>query len=252
MGAGHHAVSEHRVSPRTVVFVRHAERRRVRSRLADDLRCERTAVADDDDEVRHAGAPPAALVGLVDRFARRQRVLPVGHNRGQRRLVRHKRPHLLRMLRDKSERADRAAAAGEQVHGSPANRLNEPIQVVGVSIGRHRTVRIGQDAALGPAWVIGDDRAIGEVLRQGAEAGCAHRQTDEQQDRLGAGLVPPNVIRQRCAGDVKSMGRHVSGRRGHKFLFSSLFPRSSRISLPTVSASAGYSPLGRCQLGSSY
>ena len=62
-----------------------------------------------------AGAPAAALVGLVDRAGGRQRVLAVGQERGERRLVRHERPHVLGVPGHERQRVDRAAAAGEQV-----------------------------------------------------------------------------------------------------------------------------------------
>ena len=75
----------------------------------------------------------AALVGVVDRPAGRQRVLAIGQDRGERRLVRDERPHVLRMLRHEGERVDRAAAAGEQVDRPAAERLDDPMQVVGVA-----------------------------------------------------------------------------------------------------------------------
>ena len=123
----------------------------------------------------HPGAPAAALVGLGDRAGGRQRVLAVGQDRGERRLVRDERPHVLWVLGHEGERVDRATAAGEEVDRLPTDRLDEPMQVVGVNVGRHRAGWIGLHAALDAAWVVGHHGAVGEVLRQRAEAGGAHR-----------------------------------------------------------------------------
>jgi hypothetical protein len=129
-------------------------------------------VAAEGDELRHPGAPAAALVGLVDGKGGRHRVLAVGHDRGQRRLVRDQRPDVLRVPGHEGERVDRATAAGEQVDRA-TDRLDEPMQVVGVDVGRHRAGRIGLRAALDAAWVVGDQGAVGEVPRQRAEAAGA-------------------------------------------------------------------------------
>ena len=48
--------------------------------------------------------------------------------------------------------------------------------------------------------------------RQRAEAGGAHRRADQQQDRLGAGVVAPDVVGQRGAGHLEGVGRRL-GRR---------------------------------------
>jgi hypothetical protein len=165
--------------------------------------------------VNGPGAPAAALVGLVDRAGGRQRVLAVGQDRGERRLVRDERPHVLRVLRHEAERVDRAAAAGEEVDRPSTDRLDEPMQVVRVNVGRHRAARIGLHAALDAAWVVGHHGAVGEPPRQRAEAGGAHRRADQQQDRLAAGVVAPNVVCQRGAGDVQGAGGRLGGSRGH-------------------------------------
>ena len=79
---------------------------------------------------------PAAHVGLVDGPGGGQRVLAVGQDRRDRRLVRDERPDVLRVLGHQRQRVHRAAAAGEQVDRSAAERLDDPMQVVRVLIGR--------------------------------------------------------------------------------------------------------------------
>ena len=67
-GCGDHVLAEHQVGPRAVVLGRHAEHRRdPGAGWRGDLGRERALVADDGDELRHAGAQAAALVRLVDR-----------------------------------------------------------------------------------------------------------------------------------------------------------------------------------------
>jgi hypothetical protein len=63
----------------------------------------------------------------------------------------------------------------KKVDRPPSDRLDKPMQVVGVNVGRHRAGWIGLHAALDAAWVVGDHGAVGEVLRQRAESGGAHR-----------------------------------------------------------------------------
>jgi hypothetical protein len=205
VGAGDQVLAQQRVGARTVVLAGHAEHRRVGRRLAGDLRAERPLVAGDGDEVRHPGAPAAALVGLLHRAGGRQRVLPVGQDRGERRLVRDQRPHVPRVPGHQRERVDRAAAAGEQVDRPATDRLDEPVQVVGVDVGRDRAGRVGLHAALDTAWVVGHHGAVGEVPRQRGEPGGAHRRADQQQDRPAAGVVAPNVVGQGGAGDVQGV-----------------------------------------------
>jgi hypothetical protein len=180
-----------------------AEHRRVGRRPVGDLGGEGTLVAAEGDELGHPGAPAAALVGLGDRAGGRHRVLAVGQDGGERRLVGDEGPHVLGVLGHEGERVDRATAAGEQVDRTSTDRLDEPMQVVGVHLGSHRAGWIGLHAALDAAWVVGDHGAVGEVLRQRGEAGRAHRGAHQQQDRLGAGVAAPNVIGKGGAGDVQ-------------------------------------------------
>jgi hypothetical protein len=117
------------------------------------------------------------------------------------------------MLCDQKERARRTTAAGEDVNRSGVVRRDEPMQIVGVLVGRALSGAIGAEAALGSAGVVRHDSAVGEVPRQGAEAGGTHRGPDQQQDRLRARVVSPNVIGQRGAGHVQGLGSrlgHVS------------------------------------------
>ncbi len=100
------------------------------------------------DEPRHAGTEPAALVRVVDGAGGRQRALAIGQDRRERRLVRDERPDLLRVLRDEGERVHRTAAAGEEVDGPAVELGDDPMQVVGVLVGRRRAGRIGLRAAL--------------------------------------------------------------------------------------------------------
>ena len=131
-------------------------------------------MADDGDEVGHAGAPPALLVRLVDRAGRRQCGLAVGEEGRERWLVRDQRPHLIGVLGDERQRVHRTAAAREQVDRSAPELLDDPMEVGGVLLGRRRDRRLGQLAALASAGVIGHHGAVGEVAGQGAEAGRAH------------------------------------------------------------------------------
>ena len=144
---------------------------------------ELAAMADEGDEVGHPRAPSALPIRLVDRARGRQRRLPVGEERRERGLVRHERPHVLGVLGDQRQRVHRAAAAGEQVDRSASELLDDPVDVVGVLLGRRRGGRLGQLAALAPARVVGDHGAVGEVARQGAEAGRAHRRGGQEQGR---------------------------------------------------------------------
>ena len=53
--------------------------------------------------------------------------------------------------------------------------LDDPMQVVGVLVGRGVGGRVVLRAALGASRVVGDDRAVDEVPGQRPEAGRAHR-----------------------------------------------------------------------------
>jgi hypothetical protein len=60
---------------------------------------------------------------------------------------------------------DRATAAGEHVDRSAADRLDHPLQVARVIVGRDLAIAVGARAPCGAPGVVGDDRAIGEVGR---------------------------------------------------------------------------------------
>jgi hypothetical protein len=89
--------------------------------------------------------------------------------------VRDERPYLLGVIGHEGQRVHGAAAAGEEVDRPGIDRGDEPMQVVGVLLDRVLRGAVGASAPLGPARVVGHDRAIGEVLRECAEAGGAHR-----------------------------------------------------------------------------
>ena len=103
--------------------------------------------------------------------------------------MRDERPDVLGMLRDQRQRVHRAAAAREQVDRAAPTASMIRWRSSALLLGRDRRWRIGLDAALGAARVVGHDRAVGEVLGQRAEPAGAHRRADEEQRRLGAGLV---------------------------------------------------------------
>jgi hypothetical protein len=85
------------------------------------------------------------------------------------------------------------------------------VQIVRVLVGRGLQGAVGTLAALRPAGVVGHDRTVGEMPGQGAESGGAHQRPDEQQDRLGTGIVAPGIVVQNGARHVQS----VSLRLGH-------------------------------------
>ena len=97
--------------------------------------------------------------------------------------MRDERPDLLRVLRHEGERVHRATAAGEEVDRTHAELGDDPMQVVGVLLGRGLAGRIGLRAALDAARVVGHDGAIGEVAGQRAEPAGAHRRSDQEQGR---------------------------------------------------------------------
>ena len=76
--------------------------------------------------------------------------------------------------RNEGERVDRATAAGEEVD-RPTDLRDDPMQVISVLPGIRLARRIDLRAALGAARVVGDDRPIGEVAGERAEAGGAQR-----------------------------------------------------------------------------
>ncbi|MGH2698194.1 MAG: hypothetical protein ACRDJL_03205 [Actinomycetota bacterium] len=76
------------------------------------------------------------------------------------------------------------------------------MEIVAVLVGGGLRGAVGPDAALGLAGIVGHHRAVGEVLRQRRESGGTHWGRDQQQDRLAARFVPPNVIGQSGAGHL--------------------------------------------------
>ena len=205
---------QQRVGPAAVVLGRQAEHRRIGRRLGGELGGHRPLVAHDGDELGHAGPEAAALVRLVDRLGDRQRALAIGQDRGERRLVRDERPDVLGVLRHEGERVDRAAAAGEQVDRARVERGDDPMQVVGVLLGRGRAGRIGLRAALDAPRVVGHHGAIGEVARERHEPAGAHRRSDENS----AGAEPgpfADVVGQGRARRVQGV-RGRLGHRGHR------------------------------------
>ena len=141
--------------------------------------------------------------------------LAIGEHRDQWRFVRDERPYLLRVLRYEGQRVHRAATAGEQVDRPGIDRRDEPMQVVRVLLDGVLRRAVGALAPLRPARVVGHDCAIGEVLRKRAEPGGAHRRPDHQKDRIGAGIVAPDVVRQDGAGDLQGSARGLGHRLGH-------------------------------------
>jgi hypothetical protein len=85
---------------------------------------------------RHRGPHPVAHVRVVDVSRCGERRFAIGDHLGGRRLVRDEGLDLLRMPRDEGQGVHRAAAAREEVHGSCVQRRNQPVDVVGVLIGR--------------------------------------------------------------------------------------------------------------------
>jgi hypothetical protein len=67
------------------------------------------------------------------------------------------------------ERVDGAAAAGEDVHKPRAQRINQPVQVVGLLLDRGLRGAVGALAAPRSAGIVGHDRAVGEMPGQGDE-----------------------------------------------------------------------------------
>jgi hypothetical protein len=121
--------------------------------------------------------------------------------------VRDQRPHVIGVLGDERQRVHRTAAVREQVDRSAPEFGHDPMYVVGVILGRRRDRRLGQRTALASAGVVGHHGAVGEVAGQGAEAGRAHGRGDEEQNRLGALVVAPDVVGQSRAGDLERFGR---------------------------------------------
>jgi hypothetical protein len=135
--AGDDRLAEQRIGAVAAVLGRHPEHRRVRSRLLRPVVRELAGVADEGDEVSHPRAGAAAHVRLVHRPRSGERVLAVGEQRRDRRLVSHDRAHVLGMRGGQRQGVGRATAAAEQVHGA-ANLLDEPMEVIRVLLRRRR------------------------------------------------------------------------------------------------------------------
>ena len=80
--------------------------------------------------------------------------------------------------------------------GPAAERLDQPVQVVGVLLGRRLARRVGLRAAFDAARVVGHDRAVGEVPGQRREAARAHRRADHSS----AGSVLESARGRRRSG----------------------------------------------------
>ena len=154
-----------------------------------------------------------------------ERMLPVRHERGERRLVRDRGPDVARVLRDERQRDDGAAAAREQVDRPAADRLDDAMDVVGLDLWGDRRGRIVGRASLAVvARVVRHDRPIGEMACERREAAGARRRADQHERRLGGLVVAPDVVGERRARDLEGPGfgagdgRGGGGRCGHRVL----------------------------------
>src|SRR6185312_17541790 len=100
-------------------------------------------------------AKALTLVGLIDAHARGQRLLTVRQFLGGWRLVRYQDADLLGVLGHQGERVDGAAAAGEDVHRTGVQRIDQPVQIVGVLLDRGLQGAVGTLAAPRATWVVG-------------------------------------------------------------------------------------------------
>ena len=203
-GAVAQVLTQQGVVAAAVVLGRQAELGRVDRRELVAVG-QQAVVADEDQELRHRGSHALALVGLVHVLDRRGERRAVGQDRGQRRLVRDERAHLVATVRHPRQRVHRPAAAGQDVDRSPTDRLDDAPQVARVVVGRDLTRAVAARTATGAAHVVGDHRAVGEVAGQGAEALRAHRRSDEQQ-RDGVAERAAHVVGDRRAGRVEGVG----------------------------------------------
>ena len=78
----------------------------------------------------------------------RERRLAVGKQAGERRLVRDERPDLLGMPLDEREAVHGTAAAGEEIDGSAADRVDESMQVVRLLLDRVARARRRSDGCV--------------------------------------------------------------------------------------------------------
>jgi hypothetical protein len=95
-----------------------------------------------------------------------------------------------------SERVDGTAAAGEDVHRPGAQRIDEPAQIVGLLLDQGLRGAVGALAAPRSAGIIGHDRPVGEMPGLSDESLGVHRRANQQQDRLGTGVIGPDVVVQ--------------------------------------------------------
>ncbi len=204
-GGRKHVQPEERVVPGTVVLGRQPETGGVRAGLVSETGRDRARIADERDEFSHRRAEALALVGLMDALARRHHRLAVRQHLGGRRLVRHQGMDLLRVPGHQGKPVDGAAAAAEDVYRPRVQRQDQPVQIVGLLLGRGPQGAVGALAAPCPAGVVGHDRTVGEMPGQGAESHGAHRRPDEQQDRLGTGIVAPDVVVEHGARRVQGV-----------------------------------------------
>ena len=206
---------EQGVVPRPVVFGRQPEHRGIRRSLIREIRRDRSFVARERDELRHRRADATPQVRVVDVCGSGQHRLTVGQNLDRRWLVGHEQADLLRVTGDELEGIDGPAARREEIHGPSASRRDQPVQVVGVFLGRGLSGLIGLSTALDASRVVGHDCAVSEMTGQGAKSSGTHRRADEHQDRFVAGLVAPDVVCQDRARHVESPTRRFDRCFGH-------------------------------------
>jgi hypothetical protein len=115
------------------------------------------------------------------------------------------------MRDDEREGGDRAAAAGEHLDRSGAERIDHGLDVLRLERRRMVDAAVLARAAPQAAGVVGDDRAVGELRGQGGEAVGVHGLTDHHQRRA------PLRGRQRSAHVVGDLGLRglQDVRRGH-------------------------------------
>jgi hypothetical protein len=173
---------------------------------------QRPGVHDHLDELRHGRAVPVPLVGVEDVEPDLLGDVAVLQQRHEGRLVRDERPDVVGVVDDPPQRERAAAAGAEGVDGSQAGGVDDAVQVLGVQLRGHPTVR-RQPAALRSARVVRDDGAVVEVVDELGEAGRRHRRPEDEQRWVPARRRrPADVVGQHGAGDLEGAGgrcRHV-------------------------------------------
>ena len=212
VGAGDDVMPEERVVAGAVVLGRQAERGGVGRGPVQVLGADQARVADERDELRHGRAEAAAQVRLLDVLVSGERPGAVRRFEDRGRLVRDERADLLRVPGDQDERIDRPAAAREDVHRARLQLGDQPVQVIGVLVGRGLQGAVRALAAAGAPGVVGDDRAVGEVPGQGGEAVGAHGRSDHQQDWVTARLGGSDVVMQHGARHGQGAGLRLGHR----------------------------------------